>query len=102
MAKKGEKACLITKVVCPRDDTCPLWWTTVREHTESGETKVVAECGFRQLPFFLTSVVAASNRPAAEIGEVRNELARGLLKVAGSIRMMPNAETGNRLENIGE
>lgn len=73
-----------------------MWWSTVHENTKTGETQVLEECGFAQLPLYLTEVIRASNRPAAEVGAIRYELGAGLRRVA---RVMGELPRTVRLEN---
>lgn len=83
--------CAIAGRECPRtnDPTakvfCPAWsegivWT----NPQSGEQRV-KNCSFDVLMPALVQVIAASNRPAAAIESVRNELAVGLGGVAHAI-----------------
>lgn len=83
------KKCMVTKTVCPKSDDCPWWWETLRENPATGETKVFKDCGIRQLPFFLTAVVTASNRPAAEIGEMHSSLVSGLGRLVHTLKQAP-------------
>ena len=70
-----------------RGRACPMWWETVwNKPSVSGmETKVVKACGYTQLPEFLVEVIKASNRPAAQISGVQNEIAEGLAKINGNV-----------------
>ena len=73
---------------CPKDGAgdksrgCPLWWKTVQTNAQTGETRVLEECGHVQLPIYLTEVIKAANRPAAAIESTRNEIAQGLTRIA--------------------
>ena len=69
---------------CPKDGVtdgsrgCPRWWRTVQTNTATGETKIWEECGDVQWPVYATEIIKASNRPAAAIESMRNEVVRGL------------------------
>jgi hypothetical protein len=75
---------------CPKNSDpaqgrhCVMWWETVHTNVQSGEIKTVRSCGFTQLPLYLVEVIKAANRPAAAIESTRNEIARGLAKVASA------------------
>lgn len=76
---------------CPgRNDEegCPMWWEYSMEEPTTGKTKLVKECGYLAMPVFLTSVISASNRPAAEIGQLRNEIAQGFTAVANNVHLL--------------
>jgi len=76
---------------CPRNNdpergrSCPAWWEWTAENPATGETRIVRQCGWQAMPIFLTEVIKASNRPAAAVESVRNELASGLGRVAESM-----------------
>lgn len=42
----------------------------------TGEEKLTKMCGFQAMPIFLTEVIKASNRPAAAINDMRNNLVK--------------------------
>lgn len=79
--------CVLANMVCPETaDTaqkryCPWWWETVQTNA-LGEQRVLRSCGVTQLPTYLIEVIKASNRPAAAVESVRNELAVGLSRIA--------------------
>ncbi len=56
---------------CP-EKGCPMWWTTI--WSDGKNEKIIESCGYEQLPQYLTEVVKASNRPAAAVESLRNEL----------------------------
>ena len=64
------------------DGGCPAWWETIHQNVQTGEQRVVKGCAWEQLPLYLTEVIRASNRPAAEIGAMRDETVRGLAQIA--------------------
>lgn len=77
---------------CPKsndEDGCPAWAELIETHVRSGEERVTKECVFRLLPRLMLEVVKASNRPAAEIGELRSELYQGFTALA---RVAPRLE----------
>lgn len=55
-----------------------MWWKTVQTELETGRERIWEECGFVQLPTFLVEVIKASNRPAAAVESMRNEMVRGM------------------------
>ena len=73
---------------CPeRNDAqgCPAWIEYMQEMVGSGEQRLKKECLFQALPTFLVEVIKASNRPAAAVESVRNEMADGLLRLASAM-----------------
>ena len=63
----------------------------------SQKQEIKKMCGYQALPTFLTEVIIASNRPAAEISAMRceaenqkNELVFGMAKVAQVMLPMQN------------
>lgn len=82
---------------CPRDGSrdgsrgCPLWWKTVQTEVETGRERIWEECGLVQLPVYLVEVIKASNRPAAAVESMRNEMALGIERVA---RALPRLVAG--------
>ena len=65
---------------CPgRNDEqgCPAWIEYMQENVGTGEQRLSKECLFQALPVFLVEVVKASNRPAAAVESMRNEVASG-------------------------
>lgn len=80
--------CAIAGRECPRTNNpeaksyCPAWadavvWTNV----QTGEEKVV-NCSFAMMMPGMIEVIKASNRPAAAVESMRNEMARGLQTLA--------------------
>ena len=66
-----------------------MWWEIVEKHIKTTETRVNKLCGYVMLPVLLNEVIQASNQPAKEINQVRNEIAIGLSKVATVIEKLP-------------
>lgn len=62
-----------------------MWWEYTEKNIKSNEIKVTKDCGYVLLPRLLTDVIRCSNRPAQEINEVRNEMAKGLARVSQSL-----------------
>jgi hypothetical protein len=87
---------------CPRNNDpklgrfCHLWWETQWTNA-SGETRIEKTCGLRQLPLYLTEVIKASNRPAAAVESMRNEMSRGLFAIAQATQ-----EAGQSQSVIGD
>lgn len=80
---------------CPQRadaDGCPAWVEYMQENVASGEQRLHKECLFQALPVFLTEVIRASNRPAAAVESVRNELAQGLGALALAARRLPGPD----------
>lgn len=67
------------------EDGCPMWWSYIQKNLGSGEERLVSECGYMAMPQFLQATLAASNRPAEEIGMMRNEIVKGLTDIGRSI-----------------
>ena len=62
---------------CPKksgDGGCPGWWQTMKQNIQTGESAIEENCAFVVLPFLLTEVIKASNRPAAAISQMRNDI----------------------------
>lgn len=59
---------------CPESNGalgCPAWCEVVETEVSSGNERITKECLFQMLPKMLVEVIKASNRPAAEIGAMR-------------------------------
>ena len=56
------------------ENGCPMWWEYQQNNIQSGESRIVKICGYVAMPNFLISVIEASNRPAAEIGSMKNAI----------------------------
>ena len=74
---------------CPKEG-CPLWWKTI--WTDGKEEKIVESCGYEQLPLYLTEVIKASNRPAAGVESLRNELKKDFVS---TLNLMGNHMANN-------
>lgn len=77
---------------CPRNNdpergrSCPAWWEWTQENPATGETRIERMCGWTAMPIFLVEVIKASNRPAAEIGACKSEIASGLGRIAETMQ----------------
>jgi len=72
---------------CPEsndENGCPNWMEIVMENAESGETKINKGCAPQLMPTMMVEVIKASNRPAAEMGEIRHSLINGFHELAQS------------------
>lgn len=79
--------CPIARMKCPESgEECPCWSEIVQESAQTGEVRVLKDCIFRLMPVLLIEVIKASNRPAAAVESVRNEMFRGLAMVANSVQ----------------
>ncbi|MGI9297770.1 MAG: hypothetical protein ACR2QC_07720 [Gammaproteobacteria bacterium] len=85
--------------------SCPLWWETVWTKPDGGQ-EVIKSCGYEQLPLYLIEVVKASNRPAAAVESMRNQVLGGLAKFAQGFRPPGYGhkilEAGRELEKVIE
>jgi hypothetical protein len=63
------------------DQGCPAWVEYMQENVATGEQRLHKECLFQALPVFLVEVVKASNRPAAAVESMRNEVAGGFARL---------------------
>ena len=59
-------------------DGCPAWVEYVQVQAGSGAERLTKECLFQALPVFLVEVIKASNRPAAAVESMRNDVVGGL------------------------
>ena len=87
---------------CPQSNGekgCPMWWEFMALDIASGKEELKKMCGYAALPTFLTAVIEASNRPAAAIESTRNEIAKGLKKVALAVNTMPVPKIMNNPED---
>lgn len=85
---------------CPQSNNeqgCPMWWEFMAMDVASQKQELKKMCGYQALPVFLTEVISASNRPAAEIGMLRSEAERqkdeivaGMGRVTQGIALLPN------------
>lgn len=91
---------------CPQsngENGCPVWWEIIHTETATGNEKVVKACGLSQdmLPSMLVEVIKASNRPAAEIGAMRQNVVDKIHELAQSAMQLANNST-QQLSNDSE
>ena len=77
---------------CPnryKPEGCPCWIDKtagfMKTNIQTGEEDFITGCFYQVVPFLMIEVVKASNRPAAVMESVRNEIANGFSKVASVI-----------------
>lgn len=77
---------------------CPAWHELMMTNVATGEERLVKDCLFRVLPSILIEVVKASNRPAAAIESMRNEVVRRIDDAANpyQARLIGGGEDGER------
>lgn len=66
---------------CPQnsgENGCPCWVELFAINHATGQQEPKKSCLFQALPFLLTEVIKASNRPAAAMESMRNEIMKGL------------------------
>lgn len=66
---------------CPEsngENGCPVWWEIIEENVETGKERINKACGFTLMQMFLLEVLKASNRPAAAVESMRNDLVKGI------------------------
>lgn len=82
---------------CPQNCTekgCPAWVEFMATTVATGAQELKKMCIFQALPVFLTHVIQASNRPAAAIENMRNNIVESIM-LAATNRVMPE---GKQLE----
>lgn len=81
---------------CPTNngpDGCPCWTGLIETNVQTGEQRINENCLFRLLPGMLVEVIKASNRPAAEIGAMREGVIESVTKLAQAA--IPHAKNTN-------
>lgn len=84
---------------CPGNagpEGCPAW-TELIETNASGEVRVSKGCLLQLAPRIMVEVIKASNRPAAAVESMRNEVAAGLSLVASTLPGMVAAAAARAL-----
>lgn len=66
-----------------------MWWEFMQTEIGTGREQLTKMCGYQALPIYLIEVIKASNRPAAEIGTMRAEIADNMRQVAHTIMQHP-------------
>lgn len=61
---------------------CPCWVELIETNIQTGEERINKNCLFQMMPSMLVEVIKASNRPAAEIGRMREEVVSGVQQLA--------------------
>lgn len=80
---------------CPKNNdpeigrACVMWWEFIQTEVTSGKEQLTKMCGYQALPIFLTEVIKASNRPAAEISAMRGEIDTKMGDIAHGMRQVP-------------
>ena len=75
---------------CPESNGvngCPMWWEYMQTNG-LGQEKIEKSCGYQALPMFMIEVIKASNRPAEEIGSMRNEMLNAVNRLPNLIGMV--------------
>jgi len=76
---------------CPEtnnENGCPAWTELMVTNIQSGEEKLEKDCLYRMLPMLLVEVIKASNRPAAEIGSLKNGMINAISELAESTQQL--------------
>ena len=63
---------------CPGNngpEGCPVW-VEYSETNLNGDVRLTKECGHQAMPKFMVQMIAASNRPAAAVESMRNEVVK--------------------------
>jgi len=81
------KFCHFAKRECPGTDDperggCQMWWKAVEENVQSGEVRVVEDCGFCYQKRLLDETAKAGRSYAAAVESTRNEVVRGMTGIA--------------------
>lgn len=109
----SEGKCALIGATCPRTDDprekryCPFWSDDplIWENTRTGESRSY-HCAAMMMMQTQKEVIAASNRPAAAVESVRNEIVQGFSQVAGVMTQLvreggaPRVETGDADDRI--
>lgn len=59
------------------------------ENASTGESKIMKDCVFRLIPFFMTEMIRSANAPAAAIEQTRNDLCTALGAIASGVHALP-------------
>lgn len=66
-----------------------MWWEFIQTDNTNGREHLTKMCGYQALPLFLVDVIKASNRPAAEIGAMREEMGGQINHLVNGIQQVP-------------
>lgn len=92
---------------CPQsndENGCPWWWEYMVTDQSNGKERLEKKCGKSALPEFLIEVIKASNRPAAEISAMREQVTENVVKLAavvGDGLLIGNESIKRALEDNG-
>ncbi len=93
---------------CPNKDKdgCPAWISPetgiVEANSSTGEVRVMEGCFYQIIPKLMAHVIQASNRPAAAVESIRNQLHEDLTGFGRIVTEALIAEKDARLINGGE
>lgn len=98
-----EGKCAIIGAVCPRTDNpsarryCPFWSDDpmIWQNQRTGEQRAY-HCAAMMMMQTQKEVIAASNRPAAAVESIRDEITKGFSQVAGVMTNLVRSQTGQR------
>ncbi len=91
----------MTKLGCPEAKLkpgtkgfCPVWTetTVTEENIATGDTRFMRGCMFDVLPRLQEHTMKAANRPAAEIGKLRAEVAGSVVAAVTNFLMQADPE----------
>lgn len=80
---------------------CPCWTELIETNIQTGEDRITKDCLYKLLPHLLVEVIKASNRPAAAVETMRNNLIENLsrgfsaLVNAVEVKSLPKPEDDN-------
>lgn len=82
---------------------CPAWVgaenTIMETNLQTGDIRAVVGCFYQVLPKLMVHVIQASNRPAAVLQEMRNDMTQGLGQIAQAVQqMMPRLQEEAHLQ----
>lgn len=87
---------------CPESngqEGCPNWAEIVEENVQTGETRITKGCAPQVMQSMIVHVIKASNRPAAEMGEIRNALIQGFQRISEIPQQIADAVQQAKLEH---
>jgi len=88
---------------CPEkngEQGCPSWQQIVMTNNQTGEVVPRSDCVLNLMPMLMVEVIKASNRPAAEISALRNDIVEKVKEavlVANSVTTLNNPQ--NRIDS---
>lgn len=86
------------------ENGCPNWTELLETNPQTGEERLRKGCGFIMQQIFLLEVLKASNRPAAAIEDMRNNIIKTLREgmsvgIQTVLAKMSSKEKTNVIEN---